>query len=123
MNRFLLIDEDAVTTQKLGLACLERQVGVLMAPNVCEGVRALLSESVSLIVVEATALKLSAREMATLFERVAPAVPVVVTVNADTPLDARVTLELAGFRVLTKPVAVEDLIDKIGALTEGASRR
>ena len=123
MNRFLLIDEDVVTTQKLGLACLERQVGVLMSPNVCEGVRALLSTSVSLIVVDAAALKLSAREMATLFERVAPAVPVVVTVSPEAPLDSRVALELAGFRVLTKPVAVEDLIDKIGALTEGAARR
>jgi DNA-binding response OmpR family regulator len=123
MNRFLLIDEDVAVTQKLGLACLDRQVGVIMAPNVCEGVRALLSESVSLIVVEATALKLTAREMATLFERVAPGVPVAVTVRSDTLLDARVALELAGFRVLTKPVAVEDLLDKIGALSEGAARR
>jgi DNA-binding response OmpR family regulator len=123
MTRFLLIDDDVAGTQKLGLACLERQLAVLMAPNVCEGVRALLSTSVSLIVVEATALKLTAPEMATLFERVAPGVPVAVTVRPDTPLDARVALELAGFRVLTKPVAVEDLIDKVGALTEGAARR
>ena len=123
MNRFLLIDEDVAVTQKLGLACLEREVGVILAPNVCEGVRALVSTSVSLIVVEAAALKLTAPEMATLFEAVAPGVPVAVTVHADAPLDARVALELAGFRVLTKPVAVEDLIAKIGALTEGAARR
>jgi DNA-binding response OmpR family regulator len=123
MNRFLLIDEDVAATQKLGLACLDHQVGVILAPNVCEGVRELLSASVSLIVVEAPALKLSPREMATLFERVAPGVPVVVTVRSDAPLDARVSLELAGFRVLTKPVAVEDLLEKIGALAEGAARR
>lgn len=123
MTRFLLIDGDVVGTQQLGLACLERQVGVVMVPNVCEGVRALLSTSVSLIVVEAAALKLTASEMATLFERVAPGVPVAVTVCPDMPLDARVGLELAGFRVLTKPVAVEDLLDKVGALTEGAARR
>ena len=123
MTRFLLIDADVVETQKLGLACLERQVGVVLAPNVCEGVRALLSTSVSLIVVEAPALKLTASEMATLFERVAPGVPVAVTVRSDASLEARVTLELAGFRVLTKPVAVEDLIAKVGALAEGAARR
>jgi DNA-binding response OmpR family regulator len=123
MNRFLLIDEDVAATQKLGLACLDRQVGVILAPNVCEGVRELLSATVALIVVEAPALKLSPREMATLFERVAPGVPVVVTVRPEAPLDARVALELAGFRVLTKPVAVEDLMDKIGALTEDAARR
>ena len=45
----------------------------------------------------------ASREMATLFERVAPGVPVAVTIRPDMPLDARVALELAGFRVLTKP--------------------
>ncbi len=54
-------------------------------------------------------------EPATLFARVAPGVPVVVVVPADAPLEARIAYELGGFRVLSRPVAVEDLIDKAAA--------
>jgi DNA-binding response OmpR family regulator len=114
MNRFLVIDQDRAATQSLGLACLERGVGVAMAENVCEGVRILLSATVSLIVVDGTLLRLTAREHATLFERVAPGVPVVVVVRPETSLDLRVGFELAGFRVLTRPVTVEDLLEKVG---------
>ena len=77
MNRILLIDPDRGAMQKLGLACLEQEIGVVMADNVCEGVRALLADSVSLVLVDHLALRLGARESATLFERVAPNVPVV----------------------------------------------
>jgi DNA-binding response OmpR family regulator len=113
MNRFLVIDQDRAATQSLGLACLERGVGVAMAETVCEGVRVLLSATVSLIVVDGTLLRLSAREHATLFERVAPGVPLVVVVRPETSLDLRVGFELAGFRVLTRPVTVEDLLEKL----------
>jgi hypothetical protein len=33
-------------------------------------------------------------------------------VAPDAPLESRVALELAGFRVLSRPVTVEDLIEK-----------
>ncbi|MBF8287026.1 MAG: hypothetical protein HW381_134 [Candidatus Rokubacteria bacterium] len=112
MDRFLVIDGDRTASEKLGLACLERGVGVVMVENVCEGVRTLLTASVSLIVVDAALLRLSAAEHATLFERVAPGVPVVVVVRPDAPLDVRVGFELLGFRVLTRPVTVEDLVEK-----------
>jgi len=39
-------------------------------------------------------------------------VAVVVAVQPHTPLDLRVRLELAGFRVLTKPVSVDELVEK-----------
>jgi len=121
MTRFLMIDGDRTAAQRLGLACLAEGVGVVMAENLCEGVRALLGTSVSLIAVDVAELRLTPREHATLFERVAPGVPVAVVVRRDTPLDARVGLELAGFRVLTRPVAVEDLVAKALALdAEGA---
>jgi DNA-binding response OmpR family regulator len=113
MKRFLVIDPDRTAAQRLGLACLEREVGALFAEGLCDGVRMLLSADVDLIVVDAAALRLTPREHATLFERVAGGVPVVVTVRPETPLDSRVALELAGFRVLAKPVAVEDLLDKV----------
>jgi len=116
MNRVLVIDQDRATRELLGLACLGHDVGVALAENLCEGVRLLLSVPVSLIVVDAAALRLSLREHVTLFERVAPGVPVVVAVNAEMPLENRVALELAGFRVLAKPVTVEELLEKAAAL-------
>jgi DNA-binding response OmpR family regulator len=112
MNRVLVIDQDRATREQLGLACLGRNVGVALAENLCEGVRVLLSLPVSLVVADVSALRLSLREHATLFERVAPGVPVLVTVAPDASLESRVALELAGFRVLSRPVTVEDLIDK-----------
>jgi DNA-binding response OmpR family regulator len=121
MNRVMVIDQDRATRELLGLACLGHDVGVALAENLCEGVRLLLSVPVSLIVVDAAALRLTVREHVTLFERVAPGVPVVVTVSAETPLENRVALELAGFRVLTKPVTVEELLEK-GAALAGEAR-
>jgi len=53
------------------------------------------------------------REMATLLARVAPRVSLVVAVRPETSLDTRVALELGGFRVLTKPVTVEELVEKV----------
>jgi DNA-binding NtrC family response regulator len=110
MDRFLVIDQDRARVQKLGLGCLAEDVGVALAENVCEGVRLLLNESVTLIVVDAALLRLGAREHATLFDRVAPGVPVVVAVGPTTPLESRVALELAGFRVVSRPLAVDDLL-------------
>ena len=115
--KFLVIDQDRGAMQKLGLACLERGAGIVIAETVSEGVRALLGEVVSLIVVDAALLRLTAWEHVTLFERVAPAVPVVVVVRPDTPLETRVGFELAGLRVLTRPVTPEDLIEKLEAQT------
>ncbi len=110
MTRFLVIDQDRNLAHELGLACLERRVGVAFADTVCEGVRELLSDSVSLVVVDAALLHLSPREAATLFERVAPGVPVVVVVRTETALESRVTLELAGFTVVARPVGADDLL-------------
>ena len=119
MDLFLIIDQDRAAMQKLGLACLDRGVAVAMAETLCEGVRILLSRTAAVIVVDVALLRLTAPEHATLFERVAPAVPVIVVVHPDTPIETRVAFELQGFHVLTRPVAVEDLIEKgtIGALS------
>lgn len=113
MNRVLVIDQDRPAMQKLGLECLEHGTGVRIAENVCEGVRVLLAEEVSLIVVDAALLRLSVSEHATLFERAAPGVPVVVIARSATALETRVAFELAGFRVLARPVTAEDLLAKV----------
>jgi len=116
MVRVLVIDKDRVATQRLGLGCLAAGVGVAMAENLSEGVRLLLSTPVSLIAVEGALLNLTPGEHAALFERVAPGVPVVVTVRPDASLHARAAFELAGFRVLTRPVDAQDLVEKTPAL-------
>ena len=115
MNRVLVIDQNRAATRALGLACLDRDLGIAIAENLCEGVRILLTTPVDLIVVDAAEMRLTAREVATLFDRVAPGVPVVVAMKSPAALDQRVTFELAGFRVLTKPVAVEELLHKVSA--------
>ena len=118
MNRILVIDQDRVAMEKLGLACLEQGIGVAMADNVCEGVRVLLADVISLVLVEGSELRFGPRESATLFERVAPGVPVVVMVRPELDLNRIVALELAGFRVITKPVAVADLLAKVAVAAE-----
>lgn len=122
MNRILVIDQDRPAMEKLGLACLEQGIGVAMADNVCEGVRVLLSDAISLVLVDGGELRFGPRESATLFERVAPGVPVVVMVRAETDLSRIVALELAGFRVVTKPVTVPDLLAKVAAEMENRKR-
>ena len=112
MGVVLLIDQDQTAIDVLGHAALERGVGVALAETLSEGVRTLLATPVSLIVIDHALLRLSAREHAVLFERVAPRVPVVVLVRPGTPLETRLSFELAGFRVRTRPVAFEDLIAK-----------
>jgi DNA-binding response OmpR family regulator len=122
MNRILVIDQDRAAMESLGLACLPHDIGVAMADNLCEGVRVLLAGTVSLVLVDGLALRLGARESATLFERVAPAVPVVVMVRPETDLARTVSLELAGFRVVTKPVTMPDLLAKLAADVERRGR-
>ena len=118
MNRILVIDQDRPAMHTLGLACLDEGIGVAMADNVCEGVRVLLADTISLVLVDAASLRFTPRESATLFDRVAPRVPVVVMVRPQTELARIAALELAGFRVVTKPVAVSDLLAKVAVDVE-----
>jgi len=110
MTRVLLINQDSVTAQRFGLRCLEQGIAVVIAESVCEGVRALATTPVSLIVADLGRHGLGVNEHAELFDRVAPGVPVIVTVGPDVPLEARVELDLAGFRVMPSPLEPEDLL-------------
>jgi len=113
MNRILLIGQDHATAQRLGLECLDRGVGVVIADNVCEGVRVLATTPVSLIVADLDRFRLGWPEQAALFERVAPGVRVAVTVAADAPLETRVRLDLLGFDVLPVPITSDDLLKSV----------
>ncbi|PYN98669.1 MAG: hypothetical protein DMD91_14410 [Candidatus Rokuibacteriota bacterium] len=110
MKSILIIEQDRPVAHQLALACLEQGIGTALVDTVCEGVRLLLSDTVSLIVVEASLLRLGAREQAVLFDRVAPGVPVAITAPPNTPLERRVRWELAGFAVVPRPASVEDLL-------------
>ena len=110
MIRILLIGQGHATAQRLGLQCLDRGVAVVIADNVCEGVRVLATTPVSLIVADVGRFRLGLSEQAALFDRVAPGVPVSVTAGGDVPLETRVALELAGFHVVPSPVAPDDLL-------------
>jgi DNA-binding response OmpR family regulator len=82
----------------------------------------MLGTQVDLVVVDGTALRLTPHELAALFDRVAPGVPVVVMVRPEMELARIVALELAGFRVVTKPVAVPDLLAKVAVDAESRRR-
>lgn len=112
MERILVIDQDRAAVQQLGLECLERGAGVVVAETLCEAVRALLATSVSIVLADAGLLRLTPRESATLFDRVAPGAEVVVAFRADAGLEARVAHEVAGFRTLTWPVSAAELLAK-----------
>ena len=114
MRTILIIDQDRATAHQLALACLKRGIGTALVDTMCEGVRFLLNESVSLVVIEPSLLHLSARDQSVLFDRVAPGVPVVIAAPPRTSLEARVGWELVGFTVVPRPVDIEEVL-KIAA--------
>lgn len=113
MNRMLVIDRDRTLGASLAMTCLERGVAIRMAETFCEGVRYMMEAPVSAVLVDAAALRLAGVDRGRLFDTVAPGVPVVVTVPAGTRVEEHVQFELQGFRVLAKPFAPEDVLDKI----------
>jgi len=110
LRTILIIDQDRTTAHQFALACLDPAIGAALVDTVSDGVRLLLTETVSLIVVEPSLVHLGAREQALLFDRVAPGVPVVIAAPPTLSLEARVGWELVGFTVITRPVDVEDLL-------------
>jgi len=123
MNRILLIDRDRALGASLAMTCLERGVAIRMAETFCEGVRYMMEAPVSAVLVDAGTLRLAGADRGRLFETVAPGVPVVVTVPAGTRVEEYVPFELQGFRVLAKPFAPEDVLDKIDWAAEPKAAR
>jgi DNA-binding response OmpR family regulator len=113
MNRILLVDRDRTLGASLGMACLERGIAIRMAETFCEGVRYLMDFPTTAVLVDAAALRAAGADRGRIFESVAPGVPVVVMVERGTPVEEQVKYELQGFRVLVKPFAPEEVLDKI----------
>jgi DNA-binding response OmpR family regulator len=123
MIRLLTIDRDRERAQRLAMECLEQGVAVRLAETLCEGARYLLDAPVSLVLADAESLQTAAGEPARLFETVAPGVPVIVTVEPGTRVEDRVDLELRGFRVVSRPVALRDLLAKTELPVKAARTR
>ena len=123
MIRLLTIDGDRNRAQALAMECLEQGVAVRMVETLCEGVRYLLDTPVSLVLAEAGMLRMATGDQARLFEAVAPGVPVILTVDAGANVEDLVNLELRGFRVMTRPFALADLLAKIEMPAKGAPAR
>jgi DNA-binding response OmpR family regulator len=113
MIRVLTIDGNRSRAQALALECLEQGVALRTAETVCEGVRCLLDTPVSLVLAEAGLMRLAAPDQVRLFDAVAPGVPVIVTVDAGSRVEDLVDLELRGFRVVSRPFTLRDLLAKI----------
>ncbi len=120
MSRILVIDQDQERVQNLGLDGLRRGVAVAIADTVCEGVRVLATRPISLILVDAALLRLTATEQAALFERVAPGVPVAMAVGPETPSHLREGFEQVGFRTVARPAALDDLLADLDLGREAA---
>lgn len=112
MTRVLMIDGNRQLTASVGRQCLERRIAIRMADTFCDGVRQLLDVPTSLVLLSADLVRLPGAELANLFETVAPGVPVVVRVESGQGMDAQVTFELHGFRVVREPFDVADLVAK-----------
>ena len=110
MKTILIIDQDRHAAHQLALTSLDRGIGAALVETLCDGVRLLLTESVSLVVIESSLIRIGPRELAILLDRIAPGVPVVVATPSHCPLDVRVGWELAGLAVVSHPVLVEDLL-------------
>ena len=112
MTRVLMIDENRRLSESIGLRCVAHGIAVRMDETFCGGVRHLLETPVSLIILSSTLVRLPEAELARLFDTVAPGVPVVVRVEAGRGLDEQVRFELHGFRVVTEPFDVLELVAK-----------
>ena len=113
MTRVLMIDGDRSLTQSVAMACLNSGVAIRMAETLCEGVRWLLGEPMSVVLVDSALMRLSGADLARLFDTVAPNVPVVVLVGSDLPVEEVVNLQLQGVRVVPKPFDVQDVLAKL----------
>jgi len=112
MTRVLMIDGNQALTESVGLQCLEQGIAIRMAGDFCEGVRQMLEMPVSLVIISSSLVQLSGAELASLFDTIAPGVPVVIRVEAGQEMDEQVRFELHGFRVVREPFDVSDLVVK-----------
>jgi DNA-binding response OmpR family regulator len=112
MTRVLLIDDDRALAQALAVHCIELGVAVRLAETLCEGVRYMVDGPVSAVLIDAALMRLSGSDRMRLFDTVAPGVPVLVLVRAGA-VDEAARYQAQGFRVLTRPFDIADVLAKL----------
>jgi DNA-binding response OmpR family regulator len=112
MTRILMVDTNRALAQSVGSQCLKHGIASRFADNLCEGLQHLLDTPVSLVLLEAAEVKISAEDLVTLFEAVIPGVPVVIRLVAEGQMDDQVRYEVCGFRVVREPFDVRELLAK-----------
>lgn len=113
MVRIVVIDTDREQGQALALAGARDGVAVRLAETVSEGVRYLLDEPVSAVLVDAGLIRLAAAEQARLFQSVTPGLAMVVLAAPDMRDEDRVRFQVEGFHVVGKPLDVREMLAKI----------
>ena len=105
--RVLLIDGDRAFAESVAMSCINDGIAVRLAETLCEGVRYMMDGPVSVVLIDAALMRLSAPEQVQLFDAVAPGVPVAVLVPQGTTVEETVKLQVQGFQVVAKPVSVQ----------------
>jgi DNA-binding response OmpR family regulator len=113
MTRVLLIDGNRTFAQSVAMSCITDGIAVRLAETLCEGVRYMVEGPVSLVLIDAGLMRLSAPEQVRLFDAVAPGIPVAVLVPEETTVEETVKLQVQGFLVVTKPFEMRDLLVKV----------
>jgi DNA-binding response OmpR family regulator len=112
MMRILMVDTNQALAEAVGSQCLKHGIATRFADNLCESLQHLLDTPVSLVLLEAAEVQLSAEDLARLFAAVIPCVPVVIRLDAEGQMDDQVRYELCGFRVVREPFDVRELLAK-----------
>jgi DNA-binding response OmpR family regulator len=122
MLRIVVIDTDRAVAQAIAIDCVRQGVAVRLAETVSEGVRHLMQEPVSAVLVDAGLIRLTAAEQARLFQAVAPGVAMVVLAGTGTRGEDRLRLEVEGFHVADRPVDVREVLAKVEPRTLAGRR-
>ena len=112
MNRVLVIDADREASHILALGCLESGIPVRIAQTLAEGTCCLRDVPIALVVIEAGILRSAGADDVQRLEAAAAGVPLVAALDATATVEEHARLELAGFRVETRPVDVEQVLAK-----------
>src|SRR5262245_20716219 len=113
MTRVLLIDDDRPLAESVAVDWMESGIAVRLAETLCEGVRCVLYNPVSLVLIDAGLMRLSGSDQSRLFDAVAPGVPVVVLTRAGTGIEEMAKYQVQGFRVVAKPFDIRDVLAKV----------
>ncbi len=113
MERIVIIDTDRAMAEAVAIECARQGVAVRLAETVGEGVRHLVEEPVSAVLVDAGCIRLTAAEQARVFQRAAPGLAMVVLAGAPMREEDALRFEVEGFHVIAKPFDVREVLAKI----------